>query len=106
MVRAENPDIAIFLEPTNTWIQNLQTLSDILPNSINYVSQSTYGIIAVYSKFPLNNYSIKFFAPNRPTIITNFNINQQVIYLIATHPTIPIKRNTFKKRNQILRRTC
>ena len=32
MVRQENPDIAIFLEPTNTWFQNLQTLSDILPN--------------------------------------------------------------------------
>ncbi|NES07534.1 MAG: endonuclease/exonuclease/phosphatase family protein [Okeania sp. SIO2F4] len=102
MIRQENPHIAIFLEPTNTWIQNLQTLSDILPNSINSVSQSTYGIVAIYSKFPLNNYSIKFFAPNRPTIITEFNINQKVINLIATHPTIPIKRSTFKKRNQIL----
>ncbi|MGK7922359.1 MAG: endonuclease/exonuclease/phosphatase family protein [Trichodesmium sp.] len=102
MVRTENPDIAIFLEPTNRWIQNLQTLSDILPNSINSVSQSTHGIIAIYSKIPLKNYSIEFFAPNRPTIITEFNINQKVINLIATHPTIPIKRNTFKKRNQIL----
>ncbi|MGD1703321.1 endonuclease/exonuclease/phosphatase family protein [Dapis sp. BLCC M229] len=102
MVREENPDIAIFLEPTNTWFQNLQTLSDILSNSINSVSQSTYGIVAIYSKFPLNNYSIKFFAPNRPTIITEFNLNQKVINLIATHPTIPIKRSTFKQRNQIL----
>ncbi|MGD1716333.1 endonuclease/exonuclease/phosphatase family protein [Dapis sp. BLCC M172] len=102
MVRAENPDIAIFLEPTNTWIQNLQTLSDLLPYSINSISQSTHGIIAIYTKFPLNYYSIKFFAPNRPTIISEFNINQKVINLIATHPTIPIKRNTFKKRNQIL----
>ncbi len=102
MLREENPDIAIFLEPTNTWMQNLQTLSDILPNSINSVSQSTHGIIAVYSKFPLNYYSIEFFAPNRPTIITEFNINQQAINLIATHPTIPIKRNTLKKRNKIL----
>lgn len=102
MVREENPDIAIFLEPTNTWLQNLQKFSDLLPNSINSVSQSTYGIIGVYSRFPLNYYSIEFFAPNRPTIITEFNINQQAINLIATHPTIPIKRNTFKKRNKIL----
>ncbi|NEN92486.1 MAG: endonuclease/exonuclease/phosphatase family protein [Okeania sp. SIO3H1] len=107
MVRKENPDIAIFLEPTNTWFQNLQTLSDILPNSI--ASQSTYGIppygiVAVYSKFPLNDYSIKFFAPNKPTIITNFNINQQTIDLIATHPTVPIYRSTFKQRNQILKK--
>ncbi|NET77282.1 MULTISPECIES: endonuclease/exonuclease/phosphatase family protein [Okeania] len=109
MVRQENPDIAIFLEPTNKWFKNLQRLSDILPNSINSVSQSTYGtppygLVAVYSKFPLNNYSIEFFAPNKPTIITNFNINQQTIYLIATHPTVPIYRSTFKQRNQILKK--
>ncbi|MGD1809370.1 endonuclease/exonuclease/phosphatase family protein [Dapis sp. BLCC M126] len=105
MIREENPDIAIFLEPTNTWFKNLQTLSDILPNSI--VSQFTYrtppyGIVAVYSKFPIKDYSIKFFAPNKPTIITNFNINQQAIYLIATHPTVPIYTSSFKQRNQIL----
>lgn len=100
MVREANPDIAVFLEATNTWIQNLQTLYDILPNSI--ISPPPGGIVAVYSKYPINDYSIKFFATNRPTIITNFNINRQVISLIATHPTIPVKISTLTKRNQIL----
>ncbi|MEB3339885.1 endonuclease/exonuclease/phosphatase family protein [Okeania sp.] len=100
MVKAENPDIAIFLEATNIWLQKLQTLSDTLPYSI--YAQSSSEIIVIYSKFPLNNYSIEFFAPERATIITEFKINQKVINLIATHPTVPIKVSTFQKRNQIL----
>ncbi len=100
MVREENPDIAVFLEATNTWIQNLQTLYDILPNSIS--SQPPGAIVAVYSKFPIDYYSIKYFTSSRASIITEFTINQKTISLIATHPPIPITRGTFRQRNQVL----
>lgn len=99
MIREENPDIAVLVEMSDRWLFPLQQINDTLPYSVTEASKAG---VAIYSKLPLANQSVQYFVSQRPTIIADFKINQQVISLVATHPSIPIKKSTFKERNQIL----
>jgi endonuclease/exonuclease/phosphatase (EEP) superfamily protein YafD len=102
LVRKEKPDIAIFIEINNAWVEQLNSLKDILPNAL--VSANPYNLgIAVYSQRPLEKGSITFFGGSKnPSIVATLNINQQNLALVATHPPPPQPGQLFQIRNQHL----
>ena len=102
LVREEQPDIAVFIEVTDTWVKQLESLRDILPYFISKANSDDYGLV-VFSQIPLNNTSIKFFGNNkRPSILADLAIKGKVISLIATHPPPPVKPAWFQSRNNQL----
>lgn len=101
LVREERPDIAVFVEVSEAWVKELESLKDILPYSIR--KPDTENGIAVLSQMPLENTSIEFFGTNKRTsILGNLTINGQVVSLIATHPSPPVKPASFESRNKQL----
>lgn len=102
LVREENPDVAVLDEVNEGWIEQLNSLKDILPYSVEQVNPSSLGI-TIYSKLPLKNVSVDFFGTkDSPTILSNLNIDGQVISLIAAHPLPPFKPAFFQSRNKQL----
>lgn len=102
LVREERPNIAVFIEVTDAWVKQLESLHDILPYSVSKANSYDYGIV-VFSQLPLDNTEIKFFGTNkRASILGNLSIKGQVISLIATHPPPPVKPAWFESRNNQL----
>jgi endonuclease/exonuclease/phosphatase (EEP) superfamily protein YafD len=101
-VRKVNPDIAVFDEIDDAWIEHLNSLREILPYSVENVNPAQLGI-TVYSKQPLQNVKVDWFGTvDSPTILSDFDINGQAIHLIAAHPLPPFKPNYFQSRNKQL----
>ena len=102
LVRQENPDIAFFMEVTETWKKELAVLKDTFPYSFftNHYNKDT-GIV-IYSKLPLENSSIQDLGGGRKTLITDVKVKGQVISLIASHLSIPTKASSFDWRNKQL----
>lgn len=94
-VRVESPDIALFIEINQNTFNNLNTgLKDILP--YNFKSP---GGLALWSRLPIqdargDNLNAKYY-----NLIATLLINKQPVELIGTHPFVPIKPSTFRKRN-------
>ena len=102
LVRKEKPDLAVFMEIDKAWVNQFQTLTDILP--YGYEKPNPYNLgIALYSKLPLDNVSFNFFGtPNNPSIVGNLTLNGQVVSIIATHPHAPARLDYFHLRNKQL----
>lgn len=112
LVRQEQPDVAIFMEINNTWVNQLQALADLLPykagraNPDNFDDTGVYNRlpldIGVYSRLPLSDAEVRFFdnAASPPSIVTRLTVNKQVVTLLATHPLPPI--GWFDSRNRQL----
>ncbi len=104
-VRADKPDVAIFIEVDEAWAKNLATLKDILPYSTDLPLSFDLGI-AVFSRLPLKNIAVEYFGTDstpsqfkRASIVADLEIEGQTISLIATHPATPIKPRVFNSRN-------
>jgi endonuclease/exonuclease/phosphatase (EEP) superfamily protein YafD len=99
LVRSEAPDIAIFAEVNARWRQQLDSLTDIFPYSID----NKRGEV-VYSKINLAGTEIVAEDPNfiRTLILRNLQLQGQPVTLIATHPSSPANPDEFAKRNQHL----
>ena len=102
LVRKEKPDIAIFMEIDENWVNQLNSLKDILPSSVVKANRYNLGI-AVYSKRNLEDGSIAFLGgTNNPSIVGTLNINGDNLSLIATHPPPPKPGALFHVRNRQL----
>jgi endonuclease/exonuclease/phosphatase (EEP) superfamily protein YafD len=102
LVRKEKPDIAIFMEIDENWVNQLNFLKDILPYSVVKANRYNLGI-AVYSKRNLEDGSFAFFGgTNNPSIVGTLNINGENLSLIATHPPPPKPGALFHVRNRQL----
>jgi endonuclease/exonuclease/phosphatase (EEP) superfamily protein YafD len=102
MVRREQPDVAVFMEINEAWVKQLNSLKNILPNTVANANPYNLGI-AVYSKIPLENSAIAFFGKtNNPSITGRLTFNGKAISLVAIHPPPPIKPTLFQARNQQL----
>lgn len=95
-VRKEKPAIAAFMEVSDTWAQQLETLQDILP-----YSHRAKGV-ALYSSLPLERIAVDWGVAERPTIIADVTLEKQTLSILAAHSHIPTGRTLFKKRNQSL----
>ncbi len=101
LVKAEQPDIAVFVEVSTVWAKELAVLSEIFPYSSNLQESERFGS-AIYSKLPLENASIKAFSQQRKSLFAEVEFKGKIISLILAHPTVPIKQQSFIDRNQQL----
>jgi endonuclease/exonuclease/phosphatase (EEP) superfamily protein YafD len=102
LVRRERPDVAVFMEVNDSWIDKLNSLSDLLPYSSSQSSPYNLGLV-IYSKSKLFDPKVEFFGTRRnASVITNLEVNNQSLFLVATHPLPPAKPSFFHSRNKQL----
>ncbi|MEG4249781.1 endonuclease/exonuclease/phosphatase family protein [Microcoleus sp. Pol10D4] len=101
LVKAEQPDIAVFVEVSTVWAKELAVLSEIFPYSSNLQESERFGS-AIYSKLPLENASIKAFSKRRKSLFADVKFQGKIISLILVHPTVPVKQQSFVDRNKQL----
>lgn len=101
LVKAEQPDIAVFVEVSRVWAKELAVLSEMFPYSSKLQESERFGS-AIYSKLPLENASIKAFSKQRKSLFANVKFQGKIISLILVHPTVPVKQQSFIDRNQQL----
>ena len=102
LVRKENPQIAIFPEASDPWAKELKAFQDILPYSASH-HYPTDGI-AIYSKLPLANVSVKFWGYRKVvrTLVADVTLEERVVSLVATHLFSPRNGTRFEWRNRHL----
>ncbi|MEG3895651.1 MULTISPECIES: endonuclease/exonuclease/phosphatase family protein [unclassified Microcoleus] len=101
LVKAEQPDIAVFVEVSTVWAKELAVLSEIFPYSCQQQESDRFGS-AIYSKLPLENASVKAFSSQRKSLLADVKFQGKVISMILVHPTVPVKQHSFIDRNQQL----
>jgi endonuclease/exonuclease/phosphatase (EEP) superfamily protein YafD len=101
LVKAEQPDIAVFVEVNTSWAKELSVLSEIFPYSSTQQESERFGS-AIYSKLPLENSSVKAFSNQRKSLSADVKFQGKIISLILVHPTVPIKQESFINRNKQL----
>lgn len=100
-ITKEDPDILILMELTPKWEEKLKTIinkfeyREIVPRIDNFG-------IAVLSKYKMDSNIDYFNLNDKPSIVSNFELNNQILSVIATHPIPPINQVTFERRNKQL----
>lgn len=100
LVREEKPTIAVFLEATSPWPEELSVLQDILPYHISAEKLE----IEVYSSLPLENTSIQLYGEKRGNVISDLTIQGKVVSIIASHayPQLVFGSQGYEWRNKHL----
>lgn len=102
LIKKEQPDVAVFMEVDQVWVEQFNTLSDPLPYSFGQPNPYNLGLM-VYSKQPLIEPEIQFFGAEKNTsVVGQLAIAGKTISLIATHPLPPAKASFFHLRNRQL----
>jgi endonuclease/exonuclease/phosphatase (EEP) superfamily protein YafD len=102
LVRQEQPDVAVFVEVSSEWGQQLDRLTDQLPYVVGRANPYNLGN-AVYSRQPLQNVDIRIPTVKWNSVIAGeLEINGQTVSLIAVHPPVPVRPDLFPIRNQHL----
>jgi endonuclease/exonuclease/phosphatase (EEP) superfamily protein YafD len=104
LAREEKPNIAVFMEVSPIWQNQLDSLQDILP----YATGSGTGNM-IYSDRPLENTEIRKFSDSwgSNTIISEIRLDKnesKKFTFIATHPSAPMYQKMFQSRNEHLER--
>jgi len=93
------PNIATILESSiETKRQLSQRLTDLLP----FVYRTTGGGITIFSQFPLISPQSKTFN-NGTILVTSLQVEQNIVKLIAAHPSAPLHPKFFNRRNGLLK---
>ncbi|MGD1931970.1 MAG: endonuclease/exonuclease/phosphatase family protein [Leptolyngbyaceae cyanobacterium] len=99
LARQEDPDLALFMEVTDTWRDRLDSLLTKLP----YSSRETSPYNLLYSRYPLSDVQLMPFGENStPSVVGTVTVEGQTIALVGTHPLPPVKPYAFHSRNQQL----
>jgi endonuclease/exonuclease/phosphatase (EEP) superfamily protein YafD len=102
LVRREKPDIALFMEIDQAWMEQLDQLNDVLPYRFGKANPYNLGI-AVYSRQQLKNPQFNLFGTDQNIGITGqLTVNQQAIELVGIHPLPPARTQFFHLRNRQL----
>lgn len=102
LVREIQPDIAVFQEVNQGWLNQLDTLQNMLPYKVGDTEASRFGNV-IYSALPLHQARSRRFAQERfPSLLAEVRLNQRPLTLITTHPSPPLNPGDFVTRNQQL----
>jgi endonuclease/exonuclease/phosphatase (EEP) superfamily protein YafD len=101
LVKAEQPDIAVFVEVSTTWARELAVLSEIFPYSCRQQESEAFGSV-IYSKLPLENAEVQAFSKQRRSLSADVKFQGKTISMLLVHPSVPIKQHSFIDRNQQL----
>jgi len=100
-ITKEDPDILILMELTPKWEEKLNNIikkyeyQKIVPRLDNFG-------IAVLSKYKMDSHIDYFDLNNKPSIVSNLELENQILSVVATHPIPPINQTTFENRNKQL----
>ncbi|MEM1309003.1 MAG: endonuclease/exonuclease/phosphatase family protein [Cyanobacteria bacterium P01_D01_bin.71] len=102
MTRAENPDLALFMEVDDRWVEQLNTLLTTLPHFSGRSDPFNRGIV-IYSRYPLDAVEVIDLAPDStPSITATVEVNGQRLAVVGTHPLPPVRPSLFHSRNRQL----
>jgi len=97
-----DPDLALFMEVDDRWVEQLNALTTTLPHFSGRADPYNFGIV-LYSRQPLANVElVDFSADSTPSLITTLTVNDQPLTLVGTHPLPPVKPTFFHSRNRQL----
>lgn len=100
-ITKEDPDILILMELTPKWEEKLKTIINEFKYREIVPRMDNFGI-AVLSKYKMDSHIDYFDLNDKPSIVSNFELNNQILSVIATHPIPPINQATFERRNKQL----
>jgi endonuclease/exonuclease/phosphatase (EEP) superfamily protein YafD len=103
LIKEENPDVAVFLEVSQEWANQLIVLELSYPYVFHSQDNRRFGK-SIYSKVPLENSRSVSLGKSRKTLVSQLKIDGNVVNLILVHPRIPTKRSSFQMRNEELRK--
>ena len=99
MLESEKPDVVVFQEVSPHWLMALAELQSEYPHSYAEAREGNFGI-AVFSRMPLVSVTHVDSPPFAyPTVIAKLRLDEYVLNLVATHPTIPVSRELYAARN-------
>jgi endonuclease/exonuclease/phosphatase (EEP) superfamily protein YafD len=100
LVNQEKPTLAVFLEATKPWPEELTQLKQTFP----YHFSAEKIQIEIYSKVPLIAPEIRLYGKKRGLAVSKINVNGQEVMFIATHayPQTWFGQQGFEWRNQQL----
>jgi len=102
MLDSEQPDLVVFQEVSSHWLMALAELAARYPYSYAEAREGNFGI-ALFSRVPFASVTHIDSPPlGYPTIIARLRVGEDLLNVIATHPTIPISGNVYEARNQQL----
>lgn len=99
VVREEQPDIAVFVEVSQSWAKELSVLSDTFPYSFGNQDYQGFGSV-IYSKIPLKNAYVKAFSKGRKSLLADVAVQGKIISMVVAHPSVPTREYSFIDRNK------
>ncbi|NEQ43078.1 MAG: endonuclease/exonuclease/phosphatase family protein [Leptolyngbya sp. SIOISBB] len=101
-VQEENPDLALFMEVDERWIEQLDALSAELPYFSGEGNSNNFGIV-MYSRYPLTTTElVNFAADSTPSLTTTMTLQGRSLAVVGTHPLPPVRPSYFHSRNRQL----
>lgn len=103
LVRDAQPDLAVFLEFTEEWNEQLSELSSVLPHTHLIPRSGNFGI-GLMSRIPFRDVQTEYLSNGNPAIVATFGNDADEWMLIAAHPFPPVGREAAGLRNRQLTR--
>jgi len=96
IIKNNDPDIILAMEVDKWWVKELKPLNEKYPYTIEHPLDNAYGM-ALYSKFPLNNYEIQFLNHSK---VPSFNTvvilpSGDLFKFHAVHPVAPFPSDKY-----------
>lgn len=90
IVRAEDPDVVVAVEPDSWWDQELRVLEPDYPHHVRQPQDNTYGMV-IYSRRPLRDTKINHLVERDvPSIFTSIELpSGERVRLVVLHPRPP-----------------
>jgi len=103
LIRREDPDIAILIEFTPRWMDELHDLDARYPVHLLLPHKDNFGI-ALYSRLPLTAWEpLEAFDADLRGVRASFSLDGRPLTLIAVHAAPPIGNSASRLRNRQLR---
>lgn len=103
LIEAERPDVIFLQEVTGKWRDAAVRLNQDYPYNYVEAREGSFGI-AMFSRLALDSVEHVDSPPlDYPTIVATMTVNDQLLTLISTHPTIPTTGLQYRARNEQLR---
>jgi endonuclease/exonuclease/phosphatase (EEP) superfamily protein YafD len=103
LVSEETPDVVIIQEATERWIAHLRVLEERFPNIKALPRPGGVGI-ALYSRIPVERFEVMALGSERmPGLLAQLHLGGGRLSVVTVHPRPPLRRHSFRHRNEQLR---
>lgn len=98
-IRENNPDLVLFEEVNDRWLEQLAGLKDTYPHSCSEPREDNFGILLL-SKLPLENPEIVYLGDAEvPSVTAMVKFRDKSLTLLGTHPLPPGSQENTSLRN-------